>query len=248
MCGCTPYWGRNCSQKKSEHKDNATFRNRMGGSDENCIPTRTWLLRGADPYSRFKTWLSKLKEYDSKSLVYHAAPLYFKTRSSIKAKAESGVTCHYFKLAHIRAYLGLRKLKDAPKAMLPNNERIQASHKRIFSCDLALLSSTLSTLVFSGLANKYLIVIGQLCDNNCNALFTTDRVFIIKNKKTLLQSSRNGRDGLWDIDILSKQHLPLLLHRTWLNKINYIIPKDKIKIVLAQYLYPNANSNRPIKR
>ena len=36
-CGCCVHWGRNCPNKKSGHKDEATFRNRMGGSDANCL-------------------------------------------------------------------------------------------------------------------------------------------------------------------------------------------------------------------
>ena len=38
--GCTTHWGKNCSNKKRGHKDNATFKDRMGGSDLNCYPTR----------------------------------------------------------------------------------------------------------------------------------------------------------------------------------------------------------------
>ena len=35
--GCCTHWGRLCPQKKAGHKDDATFRNRMGGSNENCL-------------------------------------------------------------------------------------------------------------------------------------------------------------------------------------------------------------------
>ena len=35
--GCCEHWGRNCASKKRGHKDDATFRNRMGGSSENCL-------------------------------------------------------------------------------------------------------------------------------------------------------------------------------------------------------------------
>ena len=37
-CGCCPHWGKNCENKKTGHKDDATFLNRKGGSDENCRP------------------------------------------------------------------------------------------------------------------------------------------------------------------------------------------------------------------
>ena len=36
-CGCCGHHGRNCPSKKKGHKDDATFKNRMNGSNENCL-------------------------------------------------------------------------------------------------------------------------------------------------------------------------------------------------------------------
>ena len=36
-CGCCAHWGKNCAQKKRGHKDDASFKTRMGGSNENCM-------------------------------------------------------------------------------------------------------------------------------------------------------------------------------------------------------------------
>ena len=36
-CGCCAHWSRNCPTKKKGHKDDATFRNRMNGSNLNCM-------------------------------------------------------------------------------------------------------------------------------------------------------------------------------------------------------------------
>ena len=35
-CGCCDHWGENCINTKNGHKDNATFNNRMAGSNFNC--------------------------------------------------------------------------------------------------------------------------------------------------------------------------------------------------------------------
>ena len=35
-CGCCAHWGRNCPIKKKGHHDDATFKTRKGGSNENC--------------------------------------------------------------------------------------------------------------------------------------------------------------------------------------------------------------------
>ena len=36
-CGCCDHWGKHCKHKKPGHQDNTTFKNRMGGSDLNCL-------------------------------------------------------------------------------------------------------------------------------------------------------------------------------------------------------------------
>ena len=36
-CGCCTHWSKNFPNKKVGHKDDATFRNRMEGSNENCL-------------------------------------------------------------------------------------------------------------------------------------------------------------------------------------------------------------------
>ena len=38
--GCCTHWGKDCANKKRGHKGNATFKDRMGGSDLNCYQTR----------------------------------------------------------------------------------------------------------------------------------------------------------------------------------------------------------------
>ena len=36
-CSCCPRWGWNCPNKKKGHKNDATFKNRMNGSGNNCL-------------------------------------------------------------------------------------------------------------------------------------------------------------------------------------------------------------------
>ena len=39
-CGCCTHWGKDCNNKKQGHQDSANFKNRMGGSNRNCLPAR----------------------------------------------------------------------------------------------------------------------------------------------------------------------------------------------------------------
>ena len=36
--GCCAHWGRHCNAKKPGHKDDATFKDRKGGSNKGCLP------------------------------------------------------------------------------------------------------------------------------------------------------------------------------------------------------------------
>lgn len=36
--GCCAHWGRHCNAKKAGHKDDATFKDRKGGSNKGCLP------------------------------------------------------------------------------------------------------------------------------------------------------------------------------------------------------------------
>lgn len=37
-CGCCLCWGQNFPSKKAGHKNDATFQDRIGGRDKNCMP------------------------------------------------------------------------------------------------------------------------------------------------------------------------------------------------------------------
>ena len=39
--GCCVHWGRHCTVKKRGHKDDASFKDRKGGSDKDCMPNRS---------------------------------------------------------------------------------------------------------------------------------------------------------------------------------------------------------------
>ena len=39
-CGCCDHWGKACPNKKPGHQDSATFKDRKGGSNKDCLPNR----------------------------------------------------------------------------------------------------------------------------------------------------------------------------------------------------------------
>ena len=73
------------------------------------------------------------------------------------------------------------------------------------------ISTELSTAaqhahIFDELATGSLVSIGQLCDDNCVALFSKYHLKILKNNKVIIQGKRND-NGLRDIPYLNQQKI-----------------------------------------
>ena len=96
-CGCCPHWGRNCYCKATEHKDDATLKDHKHGSDENCIPNRSWMVRGAVKQQRVLNWLTSLITCYTKPLIYSIASTIFLPNHNVPniAKEDSGATFHF---------------------------------------------------------------------------------------------------------------------------------------------------------
>ena len=121
-------------------------------------------------------YINILKQFFYNSPVYPAALNI--QQHTITAKADSGVTAHYLKDDHRSTLKKMKSLVNGPSAMLPNNVAIRASHSGTLPFSTVLSKAATKALVFPGLANESLLSIGQLCDDNCIALFTKHSVYI----------------------------------------------------------------------
>ena len=82
-----------------------------------------------------------------------------------------------------------------------------------------------------GLSNALLLLIDQLRDDDCIAVFDTRSLQIYKQGILMVKGQRNWTDGLWDVRIDQPQE-----------SINVIIRKDTTKQHLNEYLYKCAFS------
>ena len=145
-------------------------------------------------------------------------------------KLDSVATKIFIKTGHQKYLKQVKRLELGPSANLPNNSKIRATAKGNLHLHPNL---DLNTLVFPSLSNESLLSLRQLLYNNgCVPLFDTYNVHVYKQGKLVTKGHRNFTDGLWDVKF--QQHK--------INKINYIISKDKTKIELAQYLHACAFS------
>jgi hypothetical protein len=95
-------------------------------------------------------------------------------------------------------------------------------------------------LVYPSITNESLLSIGQLCDDNCIALFTKQALHIFKNDNLIMKGIRNQQDRLWDVPFNTNLHTPSSSLRTtqkYPTSINYIVQKDQSKSDLSKYLH-----------
>ena len=86
-------------------------------------------------------------------------------------KCESGASKHFLRQDHAIFLNNRKKLSNPPSAALPNQTRIRASETGQVPLSSQLSSSAQKVLVFPHLTNASLLSIGQVCDDDCVAIF-----------------------------------------------------------------------------
>ena len=96
--------------------------------------------------------------------------------------------------------------------------------------------------ILPSLTNSSLLSIGQLCNENCIAIFTKRLMLILHKGRVILTGTRNYSDGLWDVigqDARSTQYKPTTRQS---NSINLLTARDKSSHELANFLHACAGS------
>ena len=84
------------------------------------------------------------------------------------------------KTTHLKFLRNIQKLHNGPIAHLPDNTKIQASHKGTLPLHNNISDEASEVLIFPHLKNESLQLIGQLCDNNCIIIFTEENFSLRK--------------------------------------------------------------------
>ena len=92
-------------------------------------------------------------------------------------KADSGATTTYLKKEHAKFLQNLHILQNGPKAVLPNNTTIAASAQGDLPLHQCL---TPKALIYPHLKSESLLLIGQLCNDGCVAVFDKEKLNIYK--------------------------------------------------------------------
>ena len=125
---------------------------------------------------------------------------------------------------------------------LPNKSIITSSKKGLLP--IPTNKTAKPALILPGLTNSSLLSIGQLCDDNCTAIFDKNTMYIYKYAKIILTGNRNINDGLLDVQIPSQTNQNTNQPLAFPNlQANAIIQKKLSKQYLADYLHACAFSS-----
>ena len=162
--------------------------------------------------------------------------LFHNSISTPTMKADTGASKHFTRTQDLHLLKKLERIKQGPAAILPDNTIIKPSHTGYLNLSPELSSTATKSLVYPAITNESLLSIGQLCDNDCIALFNKSSLHIFKDDKIIIKGTRNTKDGLWDVPFHTKQNLPSSTP-TSKTSINYIIQRDQSKTDLGKYLH-----------
>ena len=159
---------------------------------------------------------------------------------SVQLKADSGATQHYFTPQDAHILHNKHQTLFGPTVQLPDGAQLQPTHVGHLPLPHSKLSNQATTAhVFPGLNNASLLLLGQLCDDNCIAILDKHKLQIIKDTNIILTGKRNTRDGLWDITLPAPPPTtsPYRTHQA-----NAIIRKSQTQQELASYLHASLGS------
>ena len=119
-----------------------------------------------------------------------------------------------------------------------NGDNIETSKRAFVPLAKELSTKAKTGHIFDDLKSGSLISIGQLCDDECIALFTKYGVKIYKDWKVIIVGQRNNVNGLWHIPLAPKEtETPQVQHSA-----NGAIRNVRTKQDLAAFLHACAFS------
>ena len=111
----------------------------------------------------------------------------------------------------------------------PDNTGLSTKGTGQVPLSTALSRKAQTALILSNLKSSSLISMGQLCDDGCAVVLLKDKLVVIKEKKIILQGTRNHTDDLWDIPIhknnISPQNYKTPPIHAGLYQTNSLVPK-----------------------
>ena len=125
---------------------------------------------------------NKLKSFNFISNTTSIKPYVAHSTKNVIAKADTGASKHYFKPTDATVITNVTPTTTSPEIQLPNNTTISATHIGTLPLSTKLTKQAQQVQILPQLSHTSLLSIGQLCDDNCIALFSKYALKIFKQK------------------------------------------------------------------
>jgi hypothetical protein len=180
-----------CNYKDDGHIDGATYSNKQGGSTHNCNGADSWWWGTVT--TKQTSFLANTVVPPKKYLANHTAIV------------NTGATGHYLDNAATPYCTTVEHTTTGPSVKVKNGHNIETSRRALVPLAKELSTKAKTGHIFDDLKSGSLISIGQLCDDDCIALFTKYDVQIYKDGKVIIVGQRNNVNGLWHIPLAPKE-------------------------------------------
>ena len=123
------------------------------------------------------------------------------TCTPIGAIADSGASQHYLMQSDEKHCTDINNVTNGPLVKMPNNNYIRGSRSMSLQLHPTLSQGAQKAHSFDTLKSGSLISIGQLCDDDCVAIFTKYDLRVMKDGTLIIKGKRNKANGLWHIPL-----------------------------------------------
>jgi hypothetical protein len=170
------------------------------------------------------------------------APTYL---ASNQALPDTAATAHYLTPTAERHCTYAEITKKGPTVRVTSGHTLVATKQVQIPLAKELSSAATTGHIFPNLQSGSLVSIGQLCDDNCVALFAKSDMAIYKDGAIIIRGKRDATNGLWSMPLDPSTSPPPATTPTKTHHANSVLQSTKTKADLAAFLHACAFSPVP---
>ena len=126
---------------------------------------------------------------------------------------------------------------SGPTVQVANGNIIKPALRATLKLSNKISTKAQSSHVFNDITTSYLISMGQLCDDNCVAIFTKFDMKILKDNQIIITGLRDRTNGLWNIPLDPNHPAQQSSRQSHQNQANGILRHDTTKRKISQYFH-----------
>ena len=144
------------------------------------------------------------------------------------AKADTGATCHYWKVGDKNCLLDVHK-EQGPNIVLPNASVVTSSEVGYLPISEDISKEGKKVRIVPQLQSSSLISVGQLADDGCKVQLDSNKITVTKKGKNILIGHINVKDGLYDVLIKRKQQIAYNVNTISNSSLHMLVNEQNMK-------------------